>query len=53
MSSSKFPQDEKKPTVKKCKCGKPVETKGINFEYDYCYKCWWDQDPRRDKRKKS
>jgi hypothetical protein len=28
--------------MKKCKCGEPVEAD----RYDFCYDCWWAQDPR-------
>lgn len=29
----------------KCKCGQSVE----DFRYEFCYECWWDQDPRNVK----
>ncbi len=33
--------------MKKCKCGQPVEAE----RYQFCYNCWWDQDPRNEKNK--
>ncbi len=31
--------------MKLCKCGAPTEADHYNF----CYDCWWDQDPRNVK----
>jgi len=37
-----------KDEMKKCKCGKPTEAD----RYNYCYDCWWSQDPRNPNRKR-
>ncbi len=35
--------------MKTCKCGEPVEAE----RYEFCYDCWWDQDPKNEKNKRN
>lgn len=34
--------------MNKCKCGEPLEPSRGNFEYEFCFDCWWKQDSRNN-----